>query len=309
MSSKHTVTTPKNLDTMNQQELKQILKDEIKKLRKNATFYKECYEKAEEERDFEHQRFLEEQSKRADLELEIDRLRECKRKLSLEIIRLIEEEMQEEAKKDYEQTEEFVNACKRVQTENEKLKKENEQLKAKLQEVMAEEEDGYATSEWFNEKVDFYIKYQINHEEGEHSHFFHNGEETLFDVVATLEELRDQIKTLQYQNDMEKQCHEREFGDLQSDAEDLRTEVQDLKEELSTVEKDYAEMKGKADTEETDYEDDLEALRSEHEGQLEDMEAEYEEQLQEKDDEHAEEIQEKDEYIKSLEKELEKLRA
>jgi len=186
---------------------------------------------------------------------------------------------------------------------------ENEQLKAKLQEVMAEEEDGYATSEWFNEKVDFYIKYQINHEDGEHSHFFHNGEETLFDVVATLEELRDQIKTLQYQNDMEKQCHEREFGDLQSDAEDLRTEVQDLKEELSTVEKHYAELQERAHTEEQDYSDDLDALRSEHEGQLEDMEAEYEEKLQEKDDEHAEEIQEKDEYIKSLEEELEKLTA
>lgn len=241
----------------------------------------------------------------------------------------------------------FQQTWERMEEENEKLKKENEQLKAKLQEVMAEEEDGYATSEWFYEKLDFYIKYQINHEDGEHSHFFHNGEETLFDIVDTLEGLRDQIKqlkkrnahhmksyykmsflscenkklkekideledqvtTLQYQNDMEKQCHEREFGDLQSDAEDLRTEVQDLKEELSTVEKDYAELKEKKDTEETDYEDDLEALRSEHEGQLEDMEAEYEEKLQEKDDEHAVEIQEKDEYIKSLEEELEKLRA
>lgn len=102
-----------------------------------------------------------------------------------------------------------------------------------------------------------------------------------------IDELEDQVTTLQYQNDMEKQCHEREFDDLQSDAEDLRTEVQDLKEELSTVEKDYAELKERADTEEQDYSDDLDALRSEHEEQLE----------------------RKDAYIKSLEEELEKLRA
>ena len=52
--------------------------EKIKQLQKEnekVEFYKDCFKQAEQERDYEHIRFLEEQSKRGDLEYEIEELK------------------------------------------------------------------------------------------------------------------------------------------------------------------------------------------------------------------------------------------
>lgn len=127
------------------------------------------------------------------------------------------------------------------------------------------------------------------------------------------EELKDNITTLQYQNDMEKQCHAREFCDIESDTEDLRTEVQDLKEENEIFLDEIKELKEELKEQEEDTlrewtrdywtaDKELEKLKKEHE-KLKKKREEDCERL----DEAEETIEELDEHIEKLEKDNDKL--
>lgn len=146
---------------------------------------------------------------------DLDKLRESKHNLASEIIRLteekkrVEEEMQEEAKKDYEQTAEFVNACKRVQTENEKLKKENEQLKEKIDEL----EDQVTT-----------LQYQNDMEKQCHEREFGDLQSDAEDLRTEVQDLKEELSTVEKDYAELKERADTEEQDYSDDLDALRSE-------------------------------------------------------------------------------------
>jgi cell division protein FtsB len=131
--------------------------------------------------------------------------------------------------------------------ENAKLRKENEKLKEHLE----CEEDGYPTSDWFKEKLDFHIKYHFTNEGGEYYENLKDLKEKpncLDDLIyGSLERLQEEFKekeeTFKYQSDMEKQCHNDDIDKKQQVIDELKDENEELKEENNKLKEEVEEVK------------------------------------------------------------------
>ena len=135
----------------------------------------------------------------------------------------------------------------RTRTENKKLKEEIEELKEHLE----CEEDGYPTSDWFVEKLDFHIKYHFLNEGGEYYEALKDLKEKpncLDDLIyGSLERLQEEFKekeeTFKYQSDMEKQCHNDDIDKKQQVIDELKDENEELKEENNKLKEEVEEVK------------------------------------------------------------------
>ena len=101
---------------------------------------------------------------------------------------------------------EVMDYIKKQDEEIKKLKEEIEELKEHLE----CEEDGYPTSDWFVEKLDFHIKYHFLNEGGEYYEALKDLKEKpncLDDLIyGSLERLQEEFKekeeTFKYQSDI-----------------------------------------------------------------------------------------------------------
>jgi len=117
----------------------------------------------------------------------------------------------------------------------------------KLQEQLECEEDGYPTSDWFTEKLDFHIKYHFTNEGGEYYDALKDLKEkpkSLDDLVfGSLNRLQEQLTTSQYQYDMTIQIDNKKIADLEAEVKELKEEFidesdSDEEEELSKYEEE-----------------------------------------------------------------------
>ena len=124
-----------------------------------------------------------------------------------------------------------------------------------LKEHLECEEDGYPTSDWFKEKLDFHIKYHFLNEGGEYYEALKDLKEKpncLDDLIyGSLERLQEELKekeeTFKYQSDMEKQCHNDDIDKKQQVIDELKEENKKLKKGNETYEDLLAGEKGLID--------------------------------------------------------------
>ena len=129
--------------------------------------------------------------------------------------------------------------------EKKKLQEEIEELKEHLE----CEEDGYPTSDWFVDKLDFHIKYHFLNEGGEYYEALKDLKEKpncLDDLIyGSLERLQEELKekeeTFKYQSDMEKQCHNDDIDKKQQVIDELKEENKALKEENEELKEEVEE--------------------------------------------------------------------
>ena len=112
------------------------------------------------------------------------------------------EKVKEEHKEKMEQLVGEVQQYEQQLHGEEELKKEIKKLEKELDEVTKCEEDGYAVSKWFREKLDFHIKYHFtNVEGGEYTDLLLELEEKpecLDDLIfGSMLNMKDKIKKLQ----------------------------------------------------------------------------------------------------------------
>ena len=147
--------------------------------------------------------------------------------------------------KEYEELHE--DCCSRMNKEQEaEVMKENKKLKEEIEELKEHlecEEDGYPTSDWFVDKLDFHIKYHFLNEGGEYYEALKDLKEKpncLDDLIyGSLERLQEEIKekeeTFKYQSDMEKQCHNDDIDKKQQVIDELKEEIEELKTSIQTT--------------------------------------------------------------------------
>jgi len=97
---------------------------------------------------------------------------------------------------------------------------------AELKEKTKCDEDGYACSSWFREKLDFYINYQFTNEGGEYNYFLKDTPKipnNLDDLFEYLTELKQEVKRLEREDD--------QMEDTLASLNFYKTEVAELKEQ------------------------------------------------------------------------------
>ena len=112
-----------------------------------------------------------------------------------------------------------------------------------LKEHLECEEDGYPTSDWFKDKLDFHIKYHFLNEGGEYYENLKDLKEKpncLDDLIyGSLERLQEELKekeeTFKYQSDMEKQCHNDDIDKKQQVIDELQEEIEKLHKTINTM--------------------------------------------------------------------------
>ena len=128
---------------------------------------------------------------------------------------------------------------------------------AELKEKTKCDEDGYACSSWFREKLDFYINYQFTNEGGEYNYFLKDTPKipnNLDDLFEYLTELKQEVKhevEQRYLLTQEGKRLEREDDQMEDTLASLnfyKTELTELKEENKKKAEEVAYLKERLQT-------------------------------------------------------------
>ena len=128
----------------------------------------------------------------------------------MKIVKMLKEMWNEEQEKNKKLREEIEHLEERAVNDYNTRMKREEELKEenkKLKEHLECEEDGYPTSDWFKEKLDFHIKYHFTNEGGEYYENMKDLKEKpncLDDLIyGSLERIREENKKLKGANEEE----------------------------------------------------------------------------------------------------------